>query len=108
MKTLEIVTAAFMVSSIVLWCVGVAATFVYRRRLRNFYPEIAARIAPGVLRKSIASDLAGIRFLLLREYRSLDRRGFVRFCDFCRMILAAFTIAFVGFIVCVVSGGLRS
>ena len=108
MKTLEGVTTVFMVSSIVLWCIGVAATFAYRRGLRTFYPGIAGRIAPGLLRKSIASDLAGIRFLLLREYRSLDRRGFVRLCDFCRVILAAFTIAFVGFIVCVFSGGLRS
>jgi hypothetical protein len=99
---------AFLVSSMVLWCIGVATTLVYHRRLRSFYPEVAARIAPGLLRKSIASDLAGIRFLLLREYRSFDRRAFVRFCDFHRVILAAFTLAFSGFIVCLVCGGFRS
>jgi len=107
MKTFQTLTALLMISSIALWCVGVVTTFVYRHRLRTFYPQIAARIAPGLLQKSVASDLAGLRFLLRRDYRSLDQRGFVRFCDFYRVVMVAFLVVFAAFIVCAVSGGFR-
>jgi len=105
MKKLEILTALFMVSFIALWCVGFVTGFVYRCLLRRFYPEIASSIAPGLF-YSIASDFAELRFLVRGDYRSIDRRGFVRLCDVYRVVLYAFVVAFGGFIVCVVSGGL--
>jgi hypothetical protein len=107
MKALDILTILFIISSILLWCIGVVSTFVYKRRLRRWYPEIASRLAPGLLRKSIAIDFAGIRFLFKREYRSLDRPDFVGFCDFYRVVSLAFLFVFPALIVCLMYGGLR-
>ncbi len=93
-----------MVCGVVSCAVGVATSFFYQNRLRAFYPEIAARIAPGLLRKSLTTHFAGLRFLLRRQYRSLNRKGFVRFCDFYLVLMLAFLVTFAAFVVCSVYG----
>jgi hypothetical protein len=108
MQAFGILTVLLMTSSGVLWCIGVISMFVYNCRLRRLYPDIAARIAPSLLRKSMSTDLAGVRFLLLREYRALDRKDFVRFCDFYRLVVIAFLLVFAAFLLCSLFGSTPS
>jgi hypothetical protein len=64
---------------------------LYRRRLRELYPDLAATLYPDMVpRNPFASFVSGRkswRFVMRREYRSLDNRGFVRLCDFCRVLI---------------------
>ena len=106
MQTLGLLTVLLMALSGVLWCIGVIFMFIYNHRLRRLYPNIAARIAPGLRRKSIHTDLAGVRFLFLREYRALDREDFVRFCDFYRLVAIAFLFVFGTFLLCSLFGSI--
>jgi hypothetical protein len=85
---------ALVLVFLVLWLAGLCLQVATRRQLRVLYPDIASRIAPGLLHKSIATDLAWLRFIIRREYRSLDRKGFVRLCDLYLLTLATFTIVF--------------
>lgn len=105
---LEIATRLLLLAWIVLWCVGVFMNFAYRNRLRTLYPDIAERVAPGFYRRSITSEFARLRFIFRREYVSLDRKDFVRLCDSYRIVLIAFLVGFLGFIVCTLLGGMGS
>src|SRR5258708_23680765 len=78
-----------------LWLTGFCLQIAARRQLRAFYPDIASLIAPGLLRNNIGTSLGWLRFIIRREYRSLDRRGFVRLCNFYLITLVIFTIVFV-------------
>ena len=71
-----------IVSFIVLWLIGFITQIVVRSQLRSLYPDVASRIAPGMMQKSMTTDLAYLRFVIRREYRSLNSRSFVRLCDF--------------------------
>ncbi|WFB34964.1 hypothetical protein P3T73_12425 [Kiritimatiellota bacterium B12222] len=94
------ITAFLMVVAAALWCVGVFTTIVLGMRLRRFYPELAQRVAPGFLHKSIRTDIAGMKFILRREYAELDRPDVVRFCDFHRIIFLYFLFVFTCMIIC--------
>ena len=78
-----------------LWLTGLCLQIAARRQLRAFYPDIASRVAPGLLRNNIGTSLAWMRFIIRREYRSLDRQGFVRLCNFYLVTFVIFTIVFV-------------
>jgi hypothetical protein len=82
----------------VLWLTGFCLQVATRRQLRILYPDIASRIAPGLLHKSIGTDMAWLRFIIRREYRSLDRKGFVRLCDLYLVTLATFAIVFAAMV----------
>jgi len=86
---------ALLLVCFVLWLVGLCLQIAARRRLRAFYPDIASRIAPGLLRNNIGSSLAWMQFIVRRDYRSLDRRGFVRLCNFYLVTLTMFGVVFV-------------
>ena len=88
-----------MVVGAALWCVGVFSTIVFGIRLRRYYPEVAKKVAPGLLRKSIGTDIAGMRFVFRREYADLDRPEFVRFCDFHRIVSIMFLVVFLCLII---------
>lgn len=79
----------------VFWLTALVLQIAVRRRLRAFYPEIAARVAPGFLHNNIAASWAWFRFIIRREYRSLDRPGFVLLCDFYLAAVAAFSLLLV-------------
>jgi hypothetical protein len=87
--------ALVLVCFVVLWLTGFSLQIATRRQLRAYYPDIASRIAPGLLRNNIGSSLAWIRFIIRREYRSLDRRGFVRLCNIYLVTLTILTVVFV-------------
>jgi hypothetical protein len=63
----------------------------YRRQLRALYPDLAATLYPNMVpRNPITNLISGgksWRFVMRREYRSLDNRGFVRLCDCCRVLI---------------------
>lgn len=86
--------AAIVAAYFVVWITGFCLQIVARRQLRALYPEIAARIAPGFLRNSIASSLAWLRFIIRREYRSFDHPSFVRLCEAYLVTLAVFAVIF--------------
>lgn len=78
-----------------LWAVGAVSSLAYRRRIRRQYPGLAARLFPGLMDKSIRSDLAGMRFMLRGEYRQLDDPAFVRLSELFRGLVVAFLAVFV-------------
>lgn len=80
---------------VVLWIAGVATHFVFARRLRALDPELADRLHPGLMRKSISSDVAAIGFLLRGKFRDLNDPGFVRLGEFYRALLVAFFVVFL-------------
>jgi hypothetical protein len=86
---------ALVVVYFLVWLTGFCLQIAARRQLRAFYPDIASRVAPGMLRNRIGSSLAWIRFIIRREYRSLDRWSFVWLCHFYLVTLALFVITFV-------------
>ena len=90
---------ALLLVCFVLWFTGFCLQIAARRQLRAFYPDIVSRVAPGLLRNSIGTSLAWIQFIMRREYRSLDRRGFVWLCDFYLVTFAMFAIIFVVMVV---------
>jgi hypothetical protein len=78
-----------------LWAVGAALDAVYQQRLRRLYPELAARLHPGWFRKGMANDLSATRFLLRGDFRRLDNRAFVRFCEVYRALMFSFFAVFM-------------
>ncbi len=64
---------------------------LYRRRLRALYPDLAATLYPDMIHRNpftnFISSRKSMRFVMRREYRSLDNRGFVRLCDCCRLLI---------------------
>ncbi|HEY1661375.1 MAG TPA: hypothetical protein VGI03_03060 [Verrucomicrobiae bacterium] len=70
--------------------IAYVAYLLYRRRLKGLYPDLAARLYPDLVPRSpftrLVSGHKTWQFVLRREYRSLDNRGFVRLCDCYRML----------------------
>ena len=90
---------------VILWAAGMGMGVSYRRRIREQYPELGARLFPGLAQKSMASDLAGLTFLLRGDFRKLDDPEFVRMSETYRgMLLAFFAVFIVTFAVCLVLG----
>lgn len=85
---------------VVLWAAGMGLGITYRRRIRQQYPELGARLFPSLAQKSMASDLAGLAFLLRGDFRKLDDPEFVRMSETYRgMLLAFFAVFVVTFVV---------
>jgi hypothetical protein len=78
-----------------IYFVSLAIAFVvyllYKKRLRELYPDLAATLYPDMIpRNPFENFKSGGNsrwFILRREYRSLDNRGFVRLCDCYRILL---------------------
>ena len=79
---------------LLLWVIVVILGFVYQRRLRASYPELASRLHPGLLRKSVASYLSATGFLLKAKYRKLDNRSFVRLAEVYRSVTLLWYVVF--------------
>ncbi len=79
---------------LLLWVVGVVLGFVYQRRLRALYPDLAARLHRGFLRKSVGSDLSATGFLLKAKYRTLDNRSFVHLAEVYRSVTLLWYVVF--------------
>lgn len=79
---------------LLLWVVGVILGFVYQRRLRALYPDLASRLHPGLLRKSAHSDFSATGFLLKARYRKLDNRSFVRLAEVYRSVTLLWYVVF--------------
>lgn len=77
-----------------LWIAGVVMHFVYTRRLRRVDPQLAERLYPGLWKKSMSSGAAGIRFVLAREFRSVDDPAFVRLSERYRTLLLVWLVVF--------------
>jgi hypothetical protein len=71
---------------------------LYRKRLRELYPDLAATLYPDMVPRnpfaSLVSGRKSWRFVMRREYRSLDNRGFVRLCDCYRVLVFWFYFMF--------------
>lgn len=78
-----------------LWVGGGVMTLVYRHRLRRQYPELGARLLPGMMERTVRHDMAALRFVMRGEYRRLDDPGFVRLSEAYRALLIAFLVVFV-------------
>jgi hypothetical protein len=61
---------------------------IFKRRLEKVYPELGlgTSLYPDI---SFATDLKLTRFLLYREYRTLDNPHFVSFCGRFRALVIA-------------------
>ncbi len=64
-----------------MWAGGIVMTLAYRHRVRRQYPDLAARLYPGLMDKSMRHDLAAMRFVLRGEFRRLDDPSFVRLSE---------------------------
>ena len=58
---------------------------IFKRRLKSAAPHLAEKITPGLFNKSISTDFNANRFIMKKEYRSINNPGFVKFCDFYRL-----------------------
>lgn len=84
-----------LVTYLSMWAGGAVMTLLYRRRIRRRYPELGARLFPGLMDKTIQSDFAGVRFILRAEYRQLDDPAAVRLSEIYRATMLSFFAVFV-------------
>lgn len=84
-----------------LWVAGVGMHFAYKRRLRALDPELADRLYPGLLRKSIATDFAAMGFLFRGEFRKLNNPGFTRFSELYRVLTLIWFVVFLATMIAV-------
>jgi hypothetical protein len=78
------------------WIVGVINSAIMSRYLRKHKPMMAARIAPQLLRTSIASDFRRIHFIFTRGYADTPDSAFVTRMDIHRRVslLSGVVVAF--------------
>lgn len=79
---------------VLLWAIGFGMGFLYQRRLRRLYPELAAGRHPEWPGANVLSGLDKAKFLLGREFRRLDDPAFVRFCERYRLVILLFFAVF--------------
>ena len=79
---------------LLLWVTGFGMGFLYKRRLRRLFPELAAGRHPEWPGANVSSGLRGAKFLLRREFRRLDDPAFVRFCEWYRGVMLLFFAVF--------------
>ena len=76
---------------LVSWAVGFSVHLLYRKRLKELYPDLAATLYPDMVPRNpfarLKSGRKSIWFVMRREYRSLDNRRFVRLCDCYRILI---------------------
>ena len=84
------IISIFMVLYLLSCVLAFFAYLLYRKRLRTLYPELAATLYPDMIPRNPLADFKfsrkSMRFMMRREYRSLDNRGFVKLCDCCRVL----------------------
>jgi hypothetical protein len=68
------------------WIVGMINSVITTRYLRKHEPAMAARIAPPLLRKSIASDFRRVHFSFTRGYADALNPAFVTRMDIHRRV----------------------
>ena len=59
-----------VICGVPVWLAGVILTQLFKRRLKRNHPELADEITRPLLHKSMATDLAFLRFIFTRHYRS--------------------------------------
>jgi len=75
---------------LVIALIALLINFLYKKRLKTLYPELAATLYPDMVHgnpfKRFKSGKS-FGFLMRCEYRSLNNVNFVRLCDCYRVIL---------------------
>jgi hypothetical protein len=71
---------------VIAWIIAVINSVIMTRYLRRHQPRMAARIAPPLLRKSIASDLRRLHFIFARDYANSPDFAFVSRMDIHRRV----------------------
>jgi hypothetical protein len=91
---METIVGSLVFLYLIMWFLGYYLDVVFRRRLKNFYPDLGANLKPGILQKSMDTDVQTTRFILGREYSTLDNPDFVKFCVRYRIFMMASFIVF--------------
>jgi hypothetical protein len=83
---MNILLSVGVVVWVTAWIVGVTNSVFMTRYLRRHQPRMAARIAPPLVRKSIASDLRRLHFIFARDYADSPDSAFVTRMDIHRRV----------------------
>ena len=71
---------------VIAWIIGVISSVTMARYLRKHQPTLAGRIAPPLLRKSVASDFRRLHFIFTRGYAASSDAAFVTQMDIHRRV----------------------
>jgi hypothetical protein len=97
---MDILLPVGIVGWLTAWIVGVINSVIMTRYLRKHQPTMAARIAPPLIRKSIAADFQRLHFIFTRGYADSPDSAFVTQMDIHRRVsLLSGVIVAVGLVI---------